>query len=156
MKNSTNMAVQRGSIGIEAALILGILILLFAFTLFFGRLFWYYEISQKAAHDAVRFLSTASQVDMRTPGPGGAEAAVASVSRWIIDEEVAALKPYVYPLYIDVHCDFRTCGNGVPTTVRISISMRLKDDIFTPLTTMFTGEDGFLMVTDVTMRYAGI
>ena len=155
MKNSLNKGIQRGSINIEAAFILGILVLLFAFTLFFGRLFWYYEISQKAAHDAVRFMSTVSQVDMRTPGPGGAEAASASVARWIIDEEVAALKPYAYPLYIDVHCDFRTCGNGVPTTVRVSISLRLKDDIFTPLTSMFTGEDGFLMVTDVTMRYAG-
>jgi Flp pilus assembly protein TadG len=155
MKTFSRQVRERGSIAVETAPILLLLITLFAFTLFFGRYFWYYEASQKAAHDAVRFLSTASQADMRTPAMGGAEAAVASVARSIIAEEISSVTPYVYPLYVDVHCDFRTCGNGVPTTVRVSISMRLKDNIFGPLTSAFFGEDGILMVADVTMRYVG-
>lgn len=146
---------ERGSVSVETAPILMLLVILFAITLFLGRVFWYYEISQKAAHDAVRFLSTASQVDMRTPGPGSSEAAVASLARSIIDEEISALKPFAEFLFIDVHCDFRTCGGGVPATVRVSISMRLKDSIFGPITALFTGEDGMYIVADVTMRYAG-
>jgi hypothetical protein len=155
MKTSLRRIKERGAIAVETAPILFVFVIILAFMLFLGRVFWYYQASQKAAHDAVRFLSTASQVDMRTPGPGGAEAGVATVARWIIDEEISAVKPHAYPLYIDVHCDFKTCGNGVPSTVRVSISLRLKDDIFSGFTSVFTGEDGLLMLADVTMRYAG-
>ena len=155
MNTSLRKIRERGSVAVETAPILMLLVILFAVTLFLGRIFWYYEISQKAAHDAVRFLSSASQIDMRAVGPGGSEAAVASVARLIIDEEISALKPFVEFLYIDVHCNFRTCGGVVPTTVRVSISMRLKDSVFGPITAVFTGEDGMYILADVTMRYAG-
>lgn len=155
MKNPLHRVRERGSVAVETAPVLMMLVTLLAFLLFVGRVCWYYQATQKAAHDAVRYLSTVSQVEMRTPGPGGTEAAIASVARGIIDEEISAVRPSAYPLYIDVHCDFRTCGNGVPTTVRVSISLRLQDDIFGSITSMFTGEDGMLMVADVTMRYAG-
>jgi hypothetical protein len=155
MKMSLLKGRERGSIAVETAAVLMLLITLLAFTVFLGRVFWYYEISQKAAHDAVRFLSTASQVDMRTVGAGSSEAAVASVARSIVDEEISALKPYTEFLFIDVHCNFRTCGGSVPTTVRVSISMRLKDSLFGPITSVFTEEDGMYILADVTMRYAG-
>lgn len=155
MNTSMRKVRERGAVAVETAPILMLLVILLAVTVFLGRVFWYYEISQKAAHDAVRYLSTASQIDMRTPGPGSSEAAVASVARSIIDEEVAALKSSTEFLFVDVHCDFRTCGGAVPTTVRVSISMRLKDNIFGPITALFTGEDGMYILADVTMRYAG-
>jgi hypothetical protein len=155
MKTSLRNVRERGSIAVETVPILGLLVILFAVTLFLGRVFWYYEISQKAAHDAVRFLSTSSQIDMRIAGPGSAENGVAAVARSIIDEEISALKPFTEFLHIDVQCDFNTCGGSVPTSVRVSITMRVKDSIFGPITAVFTGEDGTFIAAAVTMRYAG-
>ena len=146
----------KGAVLIEMALVTLILITLVAFLTLLGRYFWYYEVAQKAAYDGARFLSTATQVEMRTTGSGGGEPAIAALARAIVLEELAEIAPNLSPVVIDVHCDFRTCSNKVPLTVRVSIAMSLQDDIFSPFTSFFTGQEGMSIIADVTVRYAAI
>lgn len=158
MKTLPNYPVKRrarGSIAIEMALVLSMLFTLMTVPVFFARVFWYYSVAQKATHDAARFLSTATPAEMMTSGANNAPAPVAALARSIVDDEIAVLKGVMSPLYIDVQCDFRTCGASIPTTVRVSIQMRMRDDLFAPYTRAFYGQNGLLLVTDVTMRYAG-
>lgn len=146
---------ERGSIAIEMALVITIMITLLTVPVFFARVFWYYSVAQKAAHDAARFLSTASQAELRTPGAGNAPSQVARIAWEIADTETAVLNSVMDPKYIDVQCNFGTCGDGVPATVRVFIHMRMRDDMFAPYTSAFYGQDGLHLTADVTMRYAG-
>ena len=77
-----------GSVAVEMAIILPIFLTLLAGPLFIARLAWMYSAGQKAAHDATRFLATASQADLRTAGTGFNEARVAGLARWIAQEEL--------------------------------------------------------------------
>ena len=139
-----------GAVAVEMALVLPLLILVLTTLVFFARFFWYYSVIQKAAHDSARFLSTATQIEMRTTG-----APIAVVAKSIAEAETAVLVPAVTAMAIDVQCNFSTCGFAVPSTVRVVIQMRMRDSIFGRLTSAFYGEDGLLLVADVTMRYAG-
>lgn len=146
---------ERGAVAVEMAIILPLLALILALSLFFARVFWYYSMAHKAAHDAVRFLSTATQVEMRTAGASGGETAVATVARYIASTETASLVPRMEWRTIDVQCDFATCGGTVPSTVRVLVKMQMKDSIFDKYTAILYGDDGLLLQADVTMRYAG-
>ncbi|MDT1837773.1 pilus assembly protein, partial [Acinetobacter baumannii] len=42
---------ERGSAAVEAAIVLPALILFLAVPLFLARIFWYYSVAEKAAHD---------------------------------------------------------------------------------------------------------
>jgi cbb3-type cytochrome oxidase subunit 3 len=147
------------------AAILPILLLILTVPVFYARVFWYYSAAEKAAHDAARFLSSATQAEMRTLGDGGGEARVAAIARWIADTETEALRPVMSPRWIYVQCgtpvgtggyiDYGNCGNVVPVMVRVYFDMTMYDDIFGEFTAAFYPEDGLRMKTDVTMRYAG-
>lgn len=142
----------QGAVAIEMAIVLPVLILLLTTLVFFARVFWYYSVLQKAAHDATRFLSTATQVEMRTVG-----APAAVVARAIAEAEIAQLVPDVEAIYIEMHCNSISCGSAlvVPSTVRTQVHMQMRDTLFAPITAEFYGDDGFILTADVTMRYAG-
>lgn len=153
MKTSTTSRMHqraRGAVAVEMAIILPVLILLLTSLVFFARIFWYYSVIQKAAHDTTRFLATATQVEMRTTG-----APIAVVAKSIAEAETEVLNTEVDAIAIDVQCNFASCGFAVPTTVRTVIQMQMRDTIFGPITSAFYGEDGLLLTADVTMRYAG-
>ena len=141
----------QGAVAVEMAIVLPILITLLTALVFFARVFWYYNVIQKAAQDTTRFLSTATQVEMRTTG-----APMASVARSIAEAETAVLASAAEELVIDVQCNFASCGFAVPSTVRVVIKMRMRDDIFGAMTAAFYGVDGLVLSADVTMRYAGM
>jgi hypothetical protein len=92
---------------------------------------------------------------MRTVGAGSSEAPVAALARAIAATETEVLTPVMDPLFINVQCDFGTCGFAVPQTVRVLIQMRMRDGIFDAFTSTYYGDDGLPLVADVTMRYAG-
>ncbi|MET0858298.1 MAG: TadE/TadG family type IV pilus assembly protein [Telluria sp.] len=146
---------QQGTAALELALLMPIFMSLLAFPLFIGRVMWYYDASQKAASDAARFLATASQVELRTPGPGGTEAAVATLTRQIARAATADLVlGEDYPVRVAVQCNMVDCGAAtLPPTVRVVVSVDMTDGIFGEMTSsMF--EYGVLSFTaDVTMRY---
>lgn len=153
MKTSSNSRTrhrEKGSAAVEMAIVLPILVLLLTTLVFFARVFWYYSVMQKAAQDTTRFLSTATQVEMRATG-----APMAAVARSIAEAETAVLRPVADDFAIDVQCNFASCGFAVPVTVRTVIQMRMSDKIFGPITSAFYGSDGLVLTADVTMRYAG-
>ena len=144
-----------GSVLVETALVLMTLVTLLAFLTLLGRYFWYYNVAQKAAFDGARFLATATQVEMRTLKSGAREPVVAALARQIVLEELADIEPYLSMVSVDVHCDFRTCTNSVPLTVRVSISLSMQDDVFRFFTSKLTLQEGMPILADVTVNYAG-
>lgn len=94
-------------------------------------------------------MSSATQIEMSTPGAGNAPAAVAQLAKAIaIAKAETSMMDHIAELkFIDVQPNFRTCGASVPATVRISIQMRM------PLAIL--GGQSSLLTTDVTMRYVG-
>jgi hypothetical protein len=103
-----------------------------------------YPTPPTSAHEA---MSSATQIEMSTPGAGNAPAAVAQLAKAIAEAETSMMDHIAELKFIDVQRDFRTCGASVPATVRISIQMRMPFAIL--------GGQSLLLTTDVTMCYAG-
>jgi Flp pilus assembly protein TadG len=148
---------ERGGVAVEAAILLPILILFLAVPLFFARVFWYYSVAQKAAHDAARFLATASQVEMMTLGANDGDAAVAVLAKAIVLAETEEIRPMLDGRTILVQCDQNVCGWAVPQTVRVSVRLRVSDNFLGSLTDDYYKVDGkgLNLTADVSMGYAG-
>jgi cbb3-type cytochrome oxidase subunit 3 len=145
----------KGSVAVEMAAILPIFVILLTLFFFFARIFWFYSVGQKAAHDAARFLSTSTQAEMRTPGGGFSEAQVAAVARWIAQEELQEILPYTDGILIDIHCNTGACGATVPGTVHVGIQITLHDNLLDGLTSIYLGSTDMVLIGNVTMRYVG-
>jgi Flp pilus assembly protein TadG len=145
---------ERGSVAVEAALLMMTLVIMIAGPLFLGRVFWHYTALQKAAQDGARFLSTATPTEMMTLGSRD-EAGVAALARDIVRAETAELHPAENKRIIDVQCDLATCGDSIPANVRVRVTMRLKDPAFYAFTNLLAGDQGLKITADVSMRYVG-
>ena len=146
---------QTGSVAVEAAIILPVLILFLAVPLFMARIFWYYSVAEKAAHDGARFMSQATRMEIQD-STGGAEPAVAALAKAIVNAELDEIRPGLVGVTPSVLCDGLICGGlSIPSTVRVAVQIRVRDDIFGFVTAPLFGEDGLLLVADVTVRYAG-
>lgn len=146
---------ENGGMAIEAAIVLPVLLLFLAVPLFLGRVFWYYDVAQKAAQDGARFLSSVSRTEIQA-STGGAQPGVAALAKSIAEEEIKGIRPGLVGASVTPQCDYAECnGLSVPQTVRVSVQIRVRDDILGPITNQFFGEDGFLLTAAVTMRYAG-
>lgn len=146
---------ERGSVAVEMAVSLTILILFLAVPLFFAEIFWFYSVAQKAAHDATRFLATASRIEMTTQAAAGGDAPVAILAKSIADAEIAQTEPMFDAWSIVVQCDLSQCGWAVPQTVRVQVRLRISDRIFGAFTDDFTNGQGVNLTADTTMSYAG-
>jgi Flp pilus assembly protein TadG len=148
---------ERGSIAVEAAFIIPILLLCLAVPLFYARVFWYYSVGQKAAHDAARYLATATNVEMLTLSAGDGDAPVAALAKAIVLAETDEIRPVLDARTIAVQCDLDVCGWQVPKTVRVSVRLRVSDNLLGALTDDFykVNGQGINLKADVTMGYAG-
>lgn len=146
---------EQGSVAVEMAFVLPILITFVAVPFFLARICWYYSVAEKAAHDSARFLSQASRVEIVGPG-NGAKPGVVTLAEAIIDAELAEIRPGLVGGGPTILCDAYACiGLSVPADVRVAVQIRVRDDFFGPFTDALFGEDGLLLTADVTMRYAG-
>lgn len=139
----------RGIATVEFALMLLPLVLLLAFPLLFGRIFYQYEIARKAAHDAARYMASVPQADIKSPVRAPMEAAFAEAMA------AAATAALDQPPTITVQCAGNPCIGTLPTTVRVLIQLRLDDPVFKQLTGDVTGDFGLLLDADVRMPYVG-
>jgi hypothetical protein len=146
---------EQGSVTIEMAFSLTILTLFLAVPLFFAQVFWYYSVAQKAAHDAARFLSTASRLEMATLGTGDSDAPVSALAKQIALAETDEIRPMLDARTIVVQCDLTQCGWSVPQTVRVQVRIRISDKILGAITDEFTNGQGINLTADSTMNYAG-
>jgi hypothetical protein len=126
-----------------------------AVPLFVARIFWFYSVGQKAAHDAARYLSTATQAEMRTPGGGFNEARIAGVARWIAQQELVEILPFTDSILIDIQCNTGACGLAVPSTVHVGVQIGVHDDILDSMTSYYFGSTSRILLGNVTLRYVG-
>jgi len=143
----------KGSVAVEMALILPLFLILLAGPLYMARAAWFYSVGQKAAHDATRYIATATQAELRTPGGGFNEARVAAIARWIAQQELGEIVPFTDGILITIQCDGDGCGVQTPTKVRTSVQIALHDDLLGDLTMDYLGSAGMAMNSEVTMRY---
>jgi Flp pilus assembly protein TadG len=158
MKTSSTRLFRRteqGSIAVETAFVLPVLILFLAVPLFLARIFWYYSVAEKAAHDGARFLSQASRLEIQASTSGN-EPGVSALARSIANAELDGIRPVLVGAAAASQCDGIPCnGLSVPSMVRVVVQIRVRDEILGPITDRYFGEDGLLLTADVTMRYAG-
>lgn len=154
LKTPFRRRAETGSIAVETIFCLPLLILFLVVPLFLARAFWYYSVAQKAAHDGARFLANATQLEI-VPGAGIGDAPIALLARGIADAELDDIKPALERYTISALCDGDVCGLTVPQTVRVSVRLTMRDDIFSAFTTKIFGEDPLLLEARVTMRYVG-
>jgi cbb3-type cytochrome oxidase subunit 3 len=146
---------EQGSVAVEMAIILPIFLMLLALPLFLACVFWFYSVGQKAAHDAARYLSTATPVEMKTPGGGFNEAPVAATARWIAQQELEGILPLTDGILIQVQCNANVCGLGVPSTVRVDVSIGMHDPMLFGLTSEYLGNTYMTLTGSMTLRYVG-
>jgi hypothetical protein len=139
---------QRGIAAVELAVILPLFVVLLAFPVYLGRVFWHYSVIQQAAQDAARYLSKAPLAEMSNPTRA---VAVAAVANQIVAEELAELAPGSIPTIVTVVCDGGSCGGMVrPATVRVNIQMYMEDIFFSDYTSLTLP-----LIVDVSYPYLG-
>lgn len=145
---------ETGSVAVEMAFILPVLVMLLTLMLFFARLFWAYSATQKAAHDAARFLSTATQAEIRTGGGAFNEPRYPAVARWIAQQELMDIAPWAEGITILLFCDDALCNVTRPETVRVSVEVSLRNDVFPELIALYLGNSNFVLKSKVVLPYA--
>lgn len=144
---------QRGIAAVELALSMPVLMLMLVLPLFMGRILWHYTVTQKAAHDAARYVASASAEDMHNAARAGY---VTAMARRIIDAELAELTPGSTGPLVLILCNGGSCGGiAVPATVTVNIQMQI-DDIFFPNVTNFYGFNSIPFTVNVTFPFVGI
>jgi len=143
----------KGSIAVEMALILPLFLILLAGPLYMARAAWFYSVGQKAAHDATRYVATATQAELRTPGGGFNEPRVAAIARWIAQQELGEIVPFTDGILITIQCNGDGCRAVTPNRVRTGIAITLHDNLLGDLTMDYLSSTDMSMNSEVTMRY---
>lgn len=147
---------EKGSVAIETALSLVLLSVFVIIPFLLARIFWYYSVAEKAAHDGARFLSNAAQYEIVTPsGSGSDEPPIVGLAEAIARAEMADIAPGLDWFAVKATCDLDECGGGAPQVVRVSVQMRIRNDILGPMAYRFFGEEPLRLEARVTMRYVG-
>lgn len=153
---------QRGAVAIEAALVTTFILLpVLAFTLFFGRYFWYYTVAQKAVHDATLYLASAPLSDLRSNNAGTLTEEI--IATELSDIDVATLSTkgvsigcfYRIPANAQFLSLFPCNTNATPAVVRASLTVTVRDPFLAPLARLTLGADGASILAGATMRYVG-
>lgn len=144
---------QRGIAALEFAIILPFKMILLAFLLLFGLVFFCFAAAREAARDAAVYLST---VPKRSPSNSARTSSVVAVAHSIVALELAGLKPGPSAPSVSNQGDGLSCaGFSIPATIRMAIRVNLINEIFQSFTPSVTGDDGLLLTADITMRYVG-
>lgn len=148
---------QRGVASVEFALILPVIVMLFAFVVFFGRLFWHYNVALKAASDMATFVSLARNTEMVEAKADLGEIEIIKFARTIGEAEFAELNPgqNARPV-IDITCDGAVCrGEKVPDELVVLVRMRMYNEFFPKLLEQLGDIDGMWLHAEVRVKYAG-
>lgn len=139
---------EKGAAAVELALMLPIFFVFLTVPLFLGIYCWHYTAVQKSAQHAARFMASVPVREIKSQTSADF---AKSIAESMVRDGLADLLPAARPI-VDVQCDGLTCGDGTPTTVRVVVRIRLKDTFFRLVD---TGDDGWPIRADVSMRYAG-
>lgn len=120
---------ESGSVIVEFALVLIILLTVVAGIVEFGRTFWYYDALSKGTRDGARFLSNVSVDSLgdlaesaTAPSDCDSDAAPITANRIVYCAAIAANVPEFDISNANVRCDASACVNGVkPNYITVSI-----------------------------------
>ena len=144
---------QRGVAAIELAGALPFLLVLLAYPVYMGRVFFHYTAAAKAAHDMATYMSSVPATDFITSAQIDN---VIAVAKAIGTEELADLNTGGDAPYIEANCGDGSCVPGtVPTFVRGRVVMHVKDPLFSGLTQPLSGDDGIELKATIQVAYAG-
>lgn len=146
------IARQNGHVAVEAALLLLIIVYFLTYPVYYARCFWHYTVAQKAAQDAVRYLSQVSSAEMKSQGLARA---AGDLALEIARREIAELAPGSTIATPIVQCDYLPCGSLIgkaPSTVRVFITFSMMDNGFGEVA---SGRYGLVITADASMRYVG-
>jgi Flp pilus assembly protein TadG len=144
----TNLPGQRGTVAWEFALILPILLGIIFTSIFFGKVFMY-----KSAQSAAFYLASMPRSAMANAQQ--AEANV-SVAQWIADDMMSDIKQGNQGnAGVQIQCDGRLCGMGVPREITVVASVFLIDEYFGDWTRHLTDGEPINLDARITMPYAG-
>ncbi|WP_426193409.1 TadE/TadG family type IV pilus assembly protein [Massilia sp. DWR3-1-1] len=149
---------QGGVASVEFALVLPVITILLAVTLFFGRLFWHYTVALKAASDMATFIALSSKAEMTESNAALGEIEIVKLARAIGEAELAELSPgnNARPI-IDITCDGGTCrGDSTPDALVVMVKMRMYDPILRDIRVRIGPTQGLLLHAEVRVRYAGL
>jgi hypothetical protein len=149
----------RGAIAVEFAIVLPVIMIFMTGLLFLGRFFWFYTVAEKAAHDAARFLATASAAEMKTFA-GGGQPAIVEAAREIARTELSDLPmTEMGGAGITVLCYGSTwdlCyGTSVPSKILVRITVPVTDPFFDGFTGDLTNGGYFFFNTQALTDYVG-
>ncbi|HEU4776639.1 MAG TPA: TadE/TadG family type IV pilus assembly protein [Telluria sp.] len=145
---------ERGVAAVEFAVILPVILIMLVLPLFLGRIMWHYTAAQKAAYDAVRYLSTVPRVEMKDPNKINSVVALAIN---IATSETAELNSGPYPAAVAIQCDGGPClGYTIPATVTVIVQLYITDIFFPSISVELIGQDSNVLSANVTYAYVGI
>jgi Flp pilus assembly protein TadG len=144
---------HRGAAAVEMAIILPVMMLLLAFPLLFGRIFWHYAVMQSAVHDSATYLARVPIAEMTSQARGAGAADLAHDIAMVETAELAPGEGYI--VVVTVLCDGNACGSGVPFNISVVAQVRLYDPFFSDFTWAGFGDNGLLLRARVDMRYVG-
>jgi Flp pilus assembly protein TadG len=151
---------QIGSVAVEFALILPIMLMLMFAMLQFGRIFWQYNVVQKATTDAARFLAAMPAIDMQNSGT--AHNARAMAQQMVADAaEAASIRPRVDPQNVLVEfwcadntintCSYSNSPSAQVTRVKVSYDMGLTNDGYYEFGLTWAGVGSIILHTESKM-----
>jgi Flp pilus assembly protein TadG len=143
------LVAQRGVATIELALIFAVSFALFPFVLWFGRVFYEYNVMRKASEEASRYLASLSQIEVTTASTW--LQAMATATQMIATASTGAGLNTV-PDLIQIACHPVACGtpNAPPTSFELTFSVSMTDDL------LYGSTNGFWsMNVDLTVPYVG-
>lgn len=154
MKRPLRPRHQDGIATVEFALILVCFVFIMMLPLYLGRVMWHYSAAQKAAHDAARYLASASVQDMSDLTRAGYVVAMANS---IAAAETSDLNPGGGPVSVTSSCgQGGACGAvGAPTAVTVFVQMTVADIFFPNTTTDYLGTQSTALTAAVTYPYVG-
>lgn len=150
----------QGSIAIECALILPVLLMLMTTMLLLGRIFWSYTVAEKAAHDAARFLASVPIKDMRVST--GEAAPIVSVAKQIARDEldemklgtIASTTIFCYGGTPEPYWE-ECLGFDTPLKIRVRVTVAITDPVFEQFTWWFNGGEPLLLRAVMATDYVG-
>lgn len=123
---------ERGSVAIEAAVLIPILLIFLTLSIFYARCLWHYTVAQKAVQDAARYLASVPKAEMQSTSLA---AAAANRAVEIATREIAELAPGGEMVPPTANCNSTVCGRlipigSLPKTVTVEMGFFMADPIF--------------------------
>ena len=145
---------QRGSVAVEMALLVIVMMMIMAGVFEFSRAFWYYNALDKSTRDAARFMSAVTSIDI-TNSSNTSSAVATAKSLALLTANGANVSPALTASNIDIKCDAAACTGTKPSNITVKIiNFSIKIGRFFPFVLVPGGNYGDTTLSpSTTMRY---